>query len=212
MHGVRAADRNGLSDPYCRVHLAGSVKSTKVVRQDLNAYWNEVFIFPWQQLKTDGCLLFEVWDSNDYKPPDFLGEVGVGHVHDCSSHQSIRVHVVFVNKQRFPLPISLLPLNMPGWCKQASIRSAWHPTTCVVQAALQVAQSAVADGKAYMCNLPLMAERRGRRICDGLGHVRVGLWLETTPVHVSRVGIAGDASSLPLVLLVFLAQLSFFCQ
>ena len=41
-----AADRNGLSDPYCKLTWLGQKGRTKIVHKSLNPAWDESFIFP----------------------------------------------------------------------------------------------------------------------------------------------------------------------
>lgn len=42
-HNLRAADRNGKSDPYCEFYLNGEkVFTTQIQKKTLNPKWNEV--------------------------------------------------------------------------------------------------------------------------------------------------------------------------
>lgn len=43
--GIRAADSNGKSDPYCIVHLGSHMLSSRVVEKSLEPTWNETFLF-----------------------------------------------------------------------------------------------------------------------------------------------------------------------
>lgn len=43
--GVAAADRNGLSDPYCVVKLGKESKRTKIHPKTLNPKWGQTFVF-----------------------------------------------------------------------------------------------------------------------------------------------------------------------
>ena len=43
--GLRAADSNGLSDPYVVVRLGDAAEQTRVVPECLDPDWNETFVF-----------------------------------------------------------------------------------------------------------------------------------------------------------------------
>jgi hypothetical protein len=72
-----SADRNGLSDPYCKFRLAGKeVFKTKVQKKTLHPAWNEFFETP---IKTRIGADFKVdvydWDFGD--KADFLGSTTI---------------------------------------------------------------------------------------------------------------------------------------
>lgn len=79
--GVRAADSNGLSDPYTVVRLGSRTVQTHVMPETLDPDWNEAFLFRAEEvdeaiLTTGPSLLFEVWDSDvGVFADDFLGQV-----------------------------------------------------------------------------------------------------------------------------------------
>ena len=78
--GLRAADRNGKSDPYVVAHLGSKhKKKSRVVKKTLDPEWDEVLEF-------DGTLrdflaqplLLKVYDWDRLSFNDLLGEVSVG--------------------------------------------------------------------------------------------------------------------------------------
>ena len=76
--GLRAADRNGKSDPYVVAHLAGSKlkQRSKTVRKTLEPVWDEVLEF--DCTLTDLLaqqLVFKVYDWDRLSLNDLLGEV-----------------------------------------------------------------------------------------------------------------------------------------
>jgi Ca2+-dependent lipid-binding protein len=80
--GLRAADSNGLSDPYVIVAMGGRSEQTRVVPECLDPDWNEAFAFSADEvddmpLLEWPALRFEVWDSDvGLVADDFLGQVG----------------------------------------------------------------------------------------------------------------------------------------
>lgn len=69
--GVKSADLNGLSDPYCKIIVDGQLKvKTPVKRETLDPDWNYVITFP--SGKMSATLDIEVWDK-DVIGRDFLG-------------------------------------------------------------------------------------------------------------------------------------------
>ena len=80
--GLRAADSNGLSDPYTVVRLGSRSEQTHVLLETLDPDWNEAFVFGAEEVDAAivdnlPSLLFEVWDSDiGVVADDFLGQVG----------------------------------------------------------------------------------------------------------------------------------------
>lgn len=78
--GLRAADSNGKSDPYCRVHLnkhdTANKHKTATIKTNLNPTWNEsVTFYPNDlQLESDR-LVFQVFDKDLMSKDDLLGTV-----------------------------------------------------------------------------------------------------------------------------------------
>jgi Ca2+-dependent lipid-binding protein len=77
--GLRAADRNGLSDPYVVVRV-GSEKSVTATREGtLNPAFSETFVFSARAV-AEACressrVFVEVWDWDAITADDFLGQV-----------------------------------------------------------------------------------------------------------------------------------------
>ena len=44
--GLKAMDRNGFSDPYVKVSVAGVTKKTKTMKKTLSPRWDEFMEFP----------------------------------------------------------------------------------------------------------------------------------------------------------------------
>ncbi|EIE27012.1 hypothetical protein COCSUDRAFT_83571 [Coccomyxa subellipsoidea C-169] len=81
--GLRAADSNGLSDPYTVVRLGSRSEQTHVLLETLDPDWNEAFVFGAEEVDAAivdnlPSLLFEVWDSDiGVVADDFLGQVAI---------------------------------------------------------------------------------------------------------------------------------------
>ena len=79
--GLRAADSNGLSDPYTVVHLGSRTDQTRVIQENLNPEWHETFVYSADDIQSAlmehmSSMLFEVWDSDfGLIADDFLGQV-----------------------------------------------------------------------------------------------------------------------------------------
>lgn len=77
--GVRAADANGLSDPYCVVFLGECKVRTKAILESLTPRWDETFVFSRAdvaraQMHGERLIKLEVWDKDTFTD-DFLGQV-----------------------------------------------------------------------------------------------------------------------------------------
>lgn len=77
--GLRAADANGLSDPFCRVIVGKRRVQTKVIFETLTPRWDETFVFSSREVAAceeggDGMLRFQIWDRDTFTK-DFLGQV-----------------------------------------------------------------------------------------------------------------------------------------
>lgn len=77
--GVRAADSNGLSDPYCILRVGNHKASSCIKERTLSPVWHETFVFapndtsaaidegrPW--------ILFQLYDKDLVSNDDFLGQ------------------------------------------------------------------------------------------------------------------------------------------
>ena len=74
--GLRAADRNGKSDPYVVAHLAGHKKRTKTVKKTLDPTFGEVLEFEGQLSELlRGPLVLKLYDYDAIGFDDPLGEV-----------------------------------------------------------------------------------------------------------------------------------------
>lgn len=75
--GLRAADWNGKSDPFCLVTLGKQKKKTKIMKKTLDPEWNEEFILgEGQQLEKSSQIVVTVRD-HDLIMTDFLGSVKI---------------------------------------------------------------------------------------------------------------------------------------
>ena len=96
--GLRAADSNGLSDPYTVVHLGSRTDQTRVIQENLNPEWHETFVYSADDIQSAlmdhmSSLLFEVWDSDfGLIADDFLGQASplscASPSMDCARHTS----------------------------------------------------------------------------------------------------------------------------
>ena len=70
-----ARDRNGTSDPVCRLSLGGEqIRQTTVIKKSCYPEWNEVFTFGVRDVGAQQ-LTFEIYDYDPGKGNDFLGYV-----------------------------------------------------------------------------------------------------------------------------------------
>lgn len=76
--GLISADRNGLSDPYAKLSLAGQSHTSKTIRNTLNPDWDEVIQFEGSlgAMVTEGLSL-QVFDWDFGSRDDKLGEATV---------------------------------------------------------------------------------------------------------------------------------------
>lgn len=73
--GLPAMDLNGLSDPYVRVQLGKHRSKTKVMKKNLNPFWDEEFSFRVGDLNEE--LIISVLDEDKYFSDDFLGQIKI---------------------------------------------------------------------------------------------------------------------------------------
>ena len=72
--GLRAADSNGLSDPYVVVRLGDAAEQTRVVPECLDPDWNETFVFSAAQVGGMPCLsLHPSWAVCHNYPGNYWG-------------------------------------------------------------------------------------------------------------------------------------------
>ena len=85
--GVLAADKNGKSDPFVTVRLGDSEAKTKTQKKTLDPKFNETLTLPVLASMPDGRwdLIVEVWDHDEGKRNEFLGEATIDL---CSAMQS----------------------------------------------------------------------------------------------------------------------------
>ncbi|EFC47791.1 predicted protein [Naegleria gruberi] len=72
------ADRNGLSDPYCKIIVNGALpRKTKTIKKTLNPVWNETFKFYAIYTTVKLKLKFEVFDWDFILKDDFIGRASL---------------------------------------------------------------------------------------------------------------------------------------
>ena len=69
--GLRAADKNGLSDPYCILKCGNYTQKTKPRYKTLEPSFNERFVFP----QASDVLSLELKDEDKFGTSDWLGSV-----------------------------------------------------------------------------------------------------------------------------------------
>lgn len=77
-HATRlpSMDSNGFSDPFCFIIVGDRRLKTSVKKKTLNPVWNETFTIPSKELrKTNGEVLLEVIDKDEWTRDDFIGMV-----------------------------------------------------------------------------------------------------------------------------------------
>ncbi|KAL6069579.1 Tricalbin-2 [Balamuthia mandrillaris] len=67
-----AGDKNGFSDPYCKVFAKQKTYSTKVIKKTLDPQWNEEL-----NVHTKDSILLKVFDWNRIGSADRLGEISL---------------------------------------------------------------------------------------------------------------------------------------
>lgn len=72
--GLKAADGNKSSDPYCTVRFGRKEFSTKKLTKTLDPEWNETFEFTVSNNSKRKPLVFKVYD-NDFLRDDYLGKL-----------------------------------------------------------------------------------------------------------------------------------------
>lgn len=101
--GLRAADSNGLSDPYTVVHLGSRTDQTRVIQETLSPEWHETFVYSADDIQSAlmdhmSSLLFEVWDSDfGLVADDFLGQVSACHLHAVPQNEEEMIRIVMLN-------------------------------------------------------------------------------------------------------------------
>eukprot|EP01104_Vermistella_antarctica_P010125 TRINITY_DN2676_c0_g2_i1.p1 TRINITY_DN2676_c0_g2~~TRINITY_DN2676_c0_g2_i1.p1 ORF type:complete len:685 (+),score=232.37 TRINITY_DN2676_c0_g2_i1:43-2055(+) len=70
-------DKNGLSDPYCKVVTGKKIKRTKMVKKCLNPVFNEAVGFVLTEYPPPKVVRVEVWDWDKLSADDFIGGADV---------------------------------------------------------------------------------------------------------------------------------------
>jgi len=70
---IKAADVNGLSDPYCKIQYADKKAVSMVVHATLDPIWNFTVTLPKGTHSTN--VIIEIWDKDRIGKDDFLGVV-----------------------------------------------------------------------------------------------------------------------------------------
>nr|XP_018680635.1 PREDICTED: C2 and GRAM domain-containing protein At1g03370-like [Musa acuminata subsp. malaccensis] len=73
--GLPVINMNGSCDPYVRLQLGGRRSKTKVIKKNLNPFWDEKFSFLVGELSEE--LIVSVLNEDKYFNNDFLGKVKV---------------------------------------------------------------------------------------------------------------------------------------
>lgn len=73
--GLPVINMNGSCDPYVRLQLGGRRSKTKVIKKNLNPFWDEKFSFLVGELSEE--LTVSVLNEDKYFNNDFLGKVKV---------------------------------------------------------------------------------------------------------------------------------------
>ena len=76
--GLRAADKNGLSDPYVKLSAAGQSVQSKILSRTLDPIWDQELelMGPGAAFRKEGLSL-EVFDSDKLSRDDSLGFVAI---------------------------------------------------------------------------------------------------------------------------------------
>jgi len=75
--GLKAADSNGLSDPYCMLSMGRHRKTSTTIKKTLNPKWNEEFQFKGEIAKLGSKLLLRMYDYDLVGFDDALGNAEV---------------------------------------------------------------------------------------------------------------------------------------
>eukprot|EP00002_Diphylleia_rotans_P001016 TRINITY_DN10556_c0_g1_i10.p1 TRINITY_DN10556_c0_g1~~TRINITY_DN10556_c0_g1_i10.p1 ORF type:complete len:1388 (+),score=278.91 TRINITY_DN10556_c0_g1_i10:174-4166(+) len=71
-----AADRQGTSDPYCKVTIQGKSQKTEIIDAQLNPTWNQTLVFK-GITEVKGTIMIEVLDHDKFSTDDSLGIVEI---------------------------------------------------------------------------------------------------------------------------------------
>ena len=76
--GLKAADSNGLSDPYATLVCQGKRYRTRTIKKTLSPEWHQSFVWPGSRDEMlHASLKIELSDWNLLGGPDYLGEADV---------------------------------------------------------------------------------------------------------------------------------------
>jgi synaptotagmin-1 len=158
-----AADRNGLSDPYCKLTWLGQKGRTKIVHKSLNPVWEETFSFAGVLHELLSCpLRLRLYDHDRLGRDDPLGEARV----------SLRPH-----SSGGALDVQLtVPIELPehGSTQRVSSSVSLHVTWREEQGAVEEAESE-AERRDEARDVVLLHGRLSKRGLMGKWHPR---WAE----------------------------------
>ena len=75
--GLKAADSNGLSDPYCQLSMGRQRKTSTTIKKSLNPIWKEEFQFKGEIAKLGSKLLLRMYDYDLVGFDDAIGNAEV---------------------------------------------------------------------------------------------------------------------------------------
>mmetsp|Transcript_19366 Transcript_19366/g.41833 ORF Transcript_19366/g.41833 Transcript_19366/m.41833 type:complete len:1136 (-) Transcript_19366:2569-5976(-) len=79
---LRAKDSNALSDPFVRVTVAGKRQSTEIRREQINATWDQVFMFQDMEMSVkefeNELVVLQVFDANTFLRNELIGQFSFG--------------------------------------------------------------------------------------------------------------------------------------
>lgn len=110
--GLLAADRNGLSDPYCKVAVGRVEKKTRIIYRNLNPTWDQSFYFDVRNRDKEVKLRIYDWDK--YSKDDFLGMLSIPITPLIEGERSMTVtkEVVSENRKREPGLSGTMTVNL----------------------------------------------------------------------------------------------------
>ena len=168
--GLKSADKNGLSDPYCMLRFGKIKRQSKTIRKTLDPKWNEEFEFKGDRAKLGTQLDLKLYDWDRIGRDDALGDAKVD-LSECLAkpHEMIEFPEVTVEGKDAK---GFVTLKATCVCRARSR---------LLSTRAHVAGAASNTARSFRRRRRLCIRRAGRRVSG-----RAGLASEPSPALGSR--------------------------